>query len=114
MSAGPEPTSRGGGLFRLTTSRPVAVTMVFVTLVTFGIVSFRKLPLNLLPDISYPRVTVRAEYPGAAPEDVEERVTERLHEALSVLGNLESISSISRATPRSLNEPLGWPTTRKR
>ncbi len=110
MSAAPEPERRGGGLFRLTTSRPVAVTMVFVTLVTFGIVSFRKLPLNLLPDISYPRVTVRAEYPGAAPEDVEERVTERLHEALSVLGNLESISSISRAGLADVTLEFTWGT----
>ncbi len=110
MTPDPDGTSQAGGIFRLTTLRPVAVTMAFVTLVTFGWVSLQKLPLNLLPDISYPRVTVRAEYPGAAPEDVEERVTERLHEALSVLGNLESISSISRAGLADVTLEFTWGT----
>jgi HAE1 family hydrophobic/amphiphilic exporter-1 len=100
----------GGGIFRLTTTRPVAVTMVFVTLFTFGWVSLQRLPMNLLPDISYPRVTVRAEYPGAAPEDVEERVTKRLHEALSVLPNLEAISSVSRAELVDVTLEFGWGT----
>ena len=97
-------------VFRLTTTRPVAVTMVFVTLFTFGWMSLQRLPLNLLPDISYPRATVRAEYPGAAPEDVEERVTKRLHEALSVLGGLESISSVSRAELVDVTLEFGWGT----
>lgn len=97
-------------MFRLTTSRPVGVTMAFVTLFVFGWVSLQRLPLNLLPDIAYPRVTVRAEYPGAAPEDVEERVTKRLHEALSVLGRLESISSISRAELADVTLEFGWGT----
>ncbi|MDG2149616.1 MAG: efflux RND transporter permease subunit [Planctomycetota bacterium] len=110
MTADTDGASRAGGVFRLTTSRPVAVTMAFVTLVTFGWVSLQKLPLNLLPDINYPRVTVRAEYPGAAPEDVEERVTERLHEALSVLGGLESISSISRAGLADVTLEFTWGT----
>jgi len=100
----------GGGIFRLTTTRPVAVTMVFVTLFTFGWVSLQRLPMNLLPDISYPRVTVQAEYPGAAPEDVEERVTKRLHEALSVLPNLEAISSVSRAELVDVTLEFGWGT----
>ena len=99
-----------GGPFRLTTTRPVAVTMVFVTLFTFGWVSLQRLPMNLLPDISYPRVTVRAEYPGAAPEDVEERVTKRLHEALSVLSDLEGISSVSRAELVDVTLEFGWGT----
>lgn len=97
-------------VFNVTTSRPVAVSMVFVTLFTFGWMSLNRLPLNLLPDISYPRATVRAEYPGAAPEDVEERVTKRLHEALSVLANLESISSVSRAELVDVTLEFGWGT----
>lgn len=101
---------RTGGLFGLTTKRPVAVAMAFVTLFTFGFVSLGRLPLNLLPDISYPRATVRAEYPGAAPEDVEERVTKRLHEALSVLGNLENISSVSRAGLADVTLEFTWGT----
>lgn len=84
--------------------------MSFVTLLVFGWVALDRLPLNLLPDISYPRVTIRAEYPGAAPEDVEERVTRRLHETLSVLPGLQSISSISRAELVDVTLEFGWKT----
>jgi len=108
LSGAPDEVPRS--VFRLTTQRPVAVTMVFVTLFTFGWMSLNRLPLNLLPDISYPRATVRAEYPGAAPEDVEERVTKRLHEALSVLSHLESISSVSRAELVDVTLEFTWGT----
>ena len=107
MTSG-EPADRG--LFRITTARPVAVAMFFVTLITFGWESLQRLPTNLLPDISYPRVTVRAEYPGAAPEDVEERVAKRLHEALAVLGGLENISSVSRAGSVDVTLEFVWGT----
>jgi HAE1 family hydrophobic/amphiphilic exporter-1 len=97
-------------VFRFVTSRPVAVAMAFVTLLAFGWKSLDRLPLSLLPDISYPTVTVRVEYPGAAPEDVEERVTKRLHEALSVLSGLETISSISRAEFCDVTLEFSWGT----
>jgi len=50
--------------------RPVTVAMMFLTLVVFGWRSYQNLPINLMPDISYPSLTVRTEYEGAAPEDV--------------------------------------------
>ncbi len=98
------------GVFAFVTQRPVAVTMAFVTLLAFGWQSLDRLPLALLPDISYPTVTVRAEYPGAAPEDVEERVTRRLHESLSVLPRLQSISSVSRAGLVDVTLEFAWGT----
>ena len=52
-------------------TRPVAITMFILALGVFGGVSFFKLPVDLLPDINYPTLTVRTAYPGAAPEDVE-------------------------------------------
>ncbi|MGQ0553522.1 MAG: efflux RND transporter permease subunit [Planctomycetota bacterium] len=98
------------GVFGFITSRPVAVAMVFVTMLAFGWKSLGQLSMSLLPDISYPTVTVRAEYPGAAPEDVEERVTKRLHESLSVLARLESISSVSRAEFADVTLEFTWGT----
>ena len=70
--------------FAFTTTRPVAITMVVLAAVVFGFVGLARLPVNLLPDISYPAITVRTQYPGASPRDVEERVSERLQEAVSV------------------------------
>jgi HAE1 family hydrophobic/amphiphilic exporter-1 len=80
-----------------TTNRPVAVLMVFLSAVVFGFFSFKRLPVNLMPELNYPTLTVRTEYPGAAPEEVENELSRPIEEALGVIGGLNKISSISRA-----------------
>jgi HAE1 family hydrophobic/amphiphilic exporter-1 len=100
----------GRGFYQFTATRPVAITMVAVTVLVFGIASLGKLRLNLLPDISYPTITVRTQYPGAAPEDVEERVTERLQEALATTSNLVRIWSVSRAEVSDIVLEFTWGT----
>ena len=79
-----------------TTSRPVAVLMVFLAAVVFGFFSFKRLPVTLMPELSYPTLTVRTEYPGAAPEEVENEISRPIEESLGVIGGLNKISSISR------------------
>ena len=81
--------------YRLAIRRPVMIAMLFLTLVVFGWKSYRQLPINLMPDISYPTLTVRTEYEGAAPEDVEKLVTRPLEETLSIVTGMVEISSIS-------------------
>ena len=49
--------------------RPVTVTMFTLGVLVFGYFSFERLEVNLMPDISYPSITVRTEYEGAAPEE---------------------------------------------
>ena len=80
-----------------TTDRPVAVLMVFLAAVVFGYFSFNMLPVMLMPELSYPTLTVRTEYPGAAPEEVENEISRPVEEQLGVVGGLNKISSISRA-----------------
>ena len=53
--------------YRLAIRRPVTMAMLFLTLIVFGWRSYQQLPVNLMPDISYPTLTVRTEYEGAAP-----------------------------------------------
>jgi len=74
------------GLLSFGVNRPVGTLMVVLAAVIFGLVSLARLPLDLLPAVDYPSLTVRTAYPGAAPEDVEERVTEKLEDTLSVHG----------------------------
>lgn len=94
--------------FAFTVSRPVATTMIVLTIATFGFISFRKIPLELLPPINYPSVTVRTEYPGAGPEDIEERVTKRIEEALAILPGLISHSSTSRPGVSDVLLEFNW------
>jgi HAE1 family hydrophobic/amphiphilic exporter-1 len=94
--ATPPPGARARRLAFVAT-RPVAISMFFLALGVFGLVSLGKLPVDLLPEISYPTLTVRTAYAGAAPEDVEDRVSVRIQEALSTLPGLVRTSSVSRA-----------------
>lgn len=84
--------------------------MVVLTVVVFGVLSLRLLPVNMMPEITYPSLTVRTEYPGAAPEEVEETVTRPLEQTLGVLRNLVEISSSSRAEYSDVLLEFGWDT----
>ena len=96
--------------FSFTTTRPVSIIMVVVAVVVFGLVSYQRLTLNLMPDISYPTLTVRTEYPGTAPEEVETVVSRPVEQALGVVGGLVSISSISKAGISDVVLEFDWNT----
>jgi HAE1 family hydrophobic/amphiphilic exporter-1 len=96
--------------FRFTTTRPVAVLMVFLAVIVFGAFSARMLPLNLMPDISYPRLTVRTEYPGAAPAEVENNVSRPMEEILGVVTGLTRITSVSRGGYSDVVLEFTWDT----
>ncbi|MBC8403930.1 MAG: efflux RND transporter permease subunit [Planctomycetes bacterium] len=96
------------GLLGFGIHRPVGMLMIVLAGVVFGMVSLTKLPVDLLPAIDYPSLTVRTLYPGAAPEDVEERVTEKLEDVLSTVGKLVRIRSSSRAEVSEILMEFEW------
>jgi len=97
-------------LVDLSIRRPVTVTMMMVTLVLFGAVSYSRLPINLLPDISYPTLTVRTDFTGAAPEEIENLVSRPIEEAVSVVNNVYRVSSRSRAGVSEVMVEFEWGT----
>ncbi len=92
------------------TSRPVAILMLFLAAVVFGFFSYGRLPVNLMPELTYPTLTVRTEYGGAAPEEVENDISRPIEEALGVVGGLEQISSVSRAGVSDVVLEFAWDT----
>ena len=76
--------------------RPVTIAMIFVATVVFGFVALNRLNIRLLPEISYPTLTVQTEYPDAAPAEVENFVTRPLEEAVGVVNGLRTIRSVSK------------------
>ena len=106
----PERGPDARGLFALVVDRPVAVLMVFLAAAVFGLVSYSQLPLNLMPDISYPTLTVRTDFPGAAPEEVETQVSRPVEEALSTVNGLVEIESRSRAESSDVVLEFDWDT----
>ena len=106
-----EPTvSDSEELGSFSTRRPVAVLMVFLAAVVFGAFSLSQLPVTLMPELSYPTLTVRTEYPGAAPEEVENDISRPIEEALGVIGGLTRNSSISRAGVSDVVLEFSWDT----
>ena len=96
--------------YRFTTERPVAILMVVIGVVVFGWISYQQLPLNLMPDMTYPSLTVRTEYPGTAPEEIETTISRPVEQALGVVNNLVSISSISKAEQSDVILEYTWNT----
>ncbi|MDA0710813.1 MAG: efflux RND transporter permease subunit, partial [bacterium] len=96
--------------FEITTRRPVAIFMVVLAIAVFGYVSYQQLPLNMMPDISYPTLTVRTDYPDTAPEEVENLISRPIEQRLGVVSNLVSITSISRPGLSDVILEFGWGT----
>ena len=65
-------------MFRLATARPVAVLMITSAVALFGVLAYRQLGLELMPDLAYPTLTIRTAYEGAAPEEVETEITREI------------------------------------
>ena len=94
----------------LSIRRPVTVFIFSVAAVVFGIVAFRNLAVNLLPDISYPSITIQTDYEDAAPEEVESLLTRPVEEAVGVLRGLQTIHSVSRAGVSEVTLEFDWDT----
>lgn len=76
-------------------NRPIATTMVFLIIITVGILGFRYLPVDLLPPIEYPQLTVNTEYPNVGPEEIEKIITEPIENALAGVPGVERVRSNS-------------------
>lgn len=104
------PLPGGGGLVAFATRRRVTIAMITVTMLLFGLIALRSLKVNLLPDLSYPTLTVRTEYTGAAPAEIETLVTEPVEEAVGVVKNLRKLKSISRTGQSDVVLEFAWGT----
>jgi hydrophobic/amphiphilic exporter-1 (mainly G- bacteria), HAE1 family len=88
--------------------RRVTVSMVAVALLLFGLVAFGRLPINLLPDLSYPSLTVETRYPGAAPQEVETLVTRPVEEVVGIVSGVRRMTSSSRPGLSQVTLEFGW------
>jgi hydrophobic/amphiphilic exporter-1 (mainly G- bacteria), HAE1 family len=92
------------------TRRRVTVGMVTLTFVLFGLIALSGLKVNLLPDLTYPTLTVRTEYEGAAPLEMENLISQPVEEAIGVVKNLRKIHSVSRTGQSDVILEFAWGT----
>ncbi|MEE8524372.1 MAG: efflux RND transporter permease subunit, partial [Thermoanaerobaculia bacterium] len=98
------------GLIDISLRRPVTVFIGAVAAVVFGTVAFRQLATDLLPDISYPSLTVRTTYEGTAPVELEGLITRPVENAVGVVNGVVRVVSSSRVDTSEVTLEFAWDT----
>ncbi len=97
-------------LTQLSISRPIGVTMVLCMVVIFGVVSLYRLPIDLMPDITYPTITVSASYADASPTEIETLITRPIEQAIAAVPGVEEITSTSSEGSSRVRVSFAWGT----
>ena len=90
--------------------RRVTIAMATLAVTLFGVVSLSRLKVNLLPDLSYPTLTIRTELTGAAPTEIENLITRPVEEAAGIIRNVRTVRSVSRAGQSDVVLEFVWGT----
>ncbi|MDD2278350.1 MAG: efflux RND transporter permease subunit, partial [Bacteroidales bacterium] len=93
---------------RTSVYRPVAIAMLFLAVLLFGLVSLTRLPLDVMPEMELPSLTVITIYPGASAIEVEQQVTRPLEGVLGGTENLKEISSQSKENASFISLQFEW------
>ena len=80
---------------RTAIQRPVTMSMISAVIVLLGTISLFKLPVDLMPDVSFPSLTVRVSYTGVGPREIEESITRPIEQAVSAIAGLDQLTSTS-------------------
>ncbi|RIK74791.1 AcrB/AcrD/AcrF family protein [candidate division KSB1 bacterium] len=82
-------------LTKLSVHRPIATTMVFLIIIVLGMMGLRYLPVDLLPPVEFPMLTIRTNYANVGPEEIETIITDRIENAIASVPNIEEVRSES-------------------
>ena len=95
---------------RFAVHRPIFTIMVVLIAVIMGVISLIRLPVDLMPDISYPTLSISCNYENAGPEEIEELITRPIEEAMSAVPGAEEVSSISMEGRGTVRVTFSWGT----
>ncbi|MEX2212691.1 MAG: efflux RND transporter permease subunit [Phycisphaeraceae bacterium] len=95
---------------RFTVARPIFTVMVTLMILIIGLVSLSRLPIDLLPDVSSPTLTVATTYENASPEEMEEIITRPVEQAVSAVPGVQEIASSSSEGVSSVRLQFAWGT----
>jgi HAE1 family hydrophobic/amphiphilic exporter-1 len=93
-----------------TVRHPLLTTMAALIVLILGFIAYRRLPIDLMPDISYPVLSISTNYPNASPQIVEQLITRPIEEAMAALPGVEEISSVSAEGGSSVQLSFAWGT----
>ncbi len=90
--------------------RPVFTVMIALIVILLGLISLVRLPVDLMPDITYPRLSISTNYGNASPEEMERLVTRPIEQALSAVPGVEEVTSVSVEGRSSIGVAFVWGT----
>lgn len=90
--------------------RPIFISMVSCIVLILGGVALSYLPVDLMPDITYPGVTIVTTYEDASPEEVEELISKKIETALSAVSGVKEITSTSGEGSSNVTVSFNWGT----
>jgi HAE1 family hydrophobic/amphiphilic exporter-1 len=90
--------------------RPIFTIMVVLIVIILGGVSLQRLPIDLMPDITYPTLSISCAYENAGPEEIEELLTRPIEEAMSAVPGVEEVTSISSEGNSNVRVTFSWGT----
>lgn len=82
-------------IYNTAVNKPISTLMVFLAILVLGVASYLQLPVDQLPKMDPPYLTVMATYPGANASDIEENVTKILEDQLNSVDDLKELTSTS-------------------
>jgi HAE1 family hydrophobic/amphiphilic exporter-1 len=95
---------------RRSVHRPIFTIMVVLIVILLGVISLLRLPIDLMPDISYPTLSISCSYENAGPEEIEELITRPIEQAMSAVPGVEEVSSVSSEGQSSVRVTFSWGT----
>jgi HAE1 family hydrophobic/amphiphilic exporter-1 len=95
---------------RTAIQRPVTMFMISGVIILLGLMALVRLPVDLMPDVSFPSINVRVSYAGVGPLEMEELVTRPLEQALSATSGLERLESTSSEGSSRITLNFAWGT----
>lgn len=90
--------------------RPVTTTMAVLIVCLVGTVALLQLPIDLLPEVTNPTLTVRTDYPNVGPQEVEDLITRPIEEAVAAIAGVETITSNSSEGESQVRIAFAWGT----
>src|SRR3989339_103557 len=91
-------------------TRPLFTISLYLIFLIVGYYSFSRLPLDFLPNISIPTLTIITPYPGAGPEDIETSVSKVIEDAVATVPNIDRITSDSSENISTVTIAFKWGT----
>ncbi|MEN6505262.1 MAG: efflux RND transporter permease subunit [Planctomycetaceae bacterium] len=88
--------------------RPVMTTMLALVVILLGGISLSRLPVDLMPDVTRPRISIRTTYENASPEEIEQLITRPIEDAVSATPGVEEVTSTSSEGNSSVRVSFNW------